>query len=913
MKAATCTEDGAEERTCACGEKETRSIPATGHTPVIAPAVRETCTTDGLTEGKHCSKCGTVFVRQNVIPATGHTFGGWVTVREATCTKQGVEERTCACGEKQSRTVPLKSHDFSDGVCTICGTRISRGLLFVKNPDGNSYSVSGIGSCTDTEIVIPSVYEGKPVTGIAPGAFMNCDGITGVVIPEGVTVIGKRAFFFCTALAGITLPESMTEIGALAFAACESLTEVTLPAGMKSIEAELFSGCISLLSVSIPDTVTSIGANAFADCRKLTSIALPDSLTAIDSYAFYQCQALAGIFIPESVSELGTDFISGCPNLSSITVSSRNRVFHAAGNCLIKTADRALVAGCRNSVIPDDGSVTKISDNAFRGCTGLTSIRIPESITEIGESAFSDCTALTAITIPGSVKKIVSRVFSSCSALKDVTIGNGVTWIERDAFRGCTGLYSLEIPENVTRIDCGAFRGCKNLESITISFVGATKDGDENTHFGYIFGAESAEDNAKYVPTWLRTVVITGGTRIEENAFAKCTNLTDVTLPEGLTKIGYRAFSDTEFFRNRLYRVDGVLYCGNYLITADGVKGEYTIRTGTVLIADNAFSDSALAGVIFPDSMKYIGNSAFYSCGDLTGVTLPDGLLSIGDEAFSCCGGLTSLIVPDSVVYIGKEAFSGNGGLADITIPDGIPYIGTNAFMHTAYYKNQKNWEGGILYLGTYLLDAIQSVSGEIVVRDGTRLIAGGAFSGCKKLTGVTLPVGVYGIGDEAFANCMALERINIPEGVTSIGEGAFRYCTALADVVLPKSLTKIGAEAFRNCGGISEIVIPNGVTRIAARAFYQSGLETVTLPEGLTGIGAEAFYNTAIAEIRIGNRVAHIGKGAFYNCSCLIVTYDGTKEQWLELCPERDDIANQYTGWQTPGGFVVHCTDGDI
>ena len=184
----------------------------------------------------------------------------------------------------------------------------SEGLSFALNDDGASYAVRGIGTCTDTDVVIPSKYDGLPVTSIGDGAFSWCS-ITSVTIPDSVTTIGSSAFYWCSSLTSITIPDSVTTIGDEAFSYCQSLTSVT-----------------------IPDSVTTIGDWAFRYCWSLTSITIPDSVTTIGDLAF-----------------------ASCDSLTSITVDPDNSVYHSSGNCLIETNSKTLVAGCSTSVIPADG------------------------------------------------------------------------------------------------------------------------------------------------------------------------------------------------------------------------------------------------------------------------------------------------------------------------------------------------------------------------------------------------------------------------------------------------------------------------------------------------------------------------------------------------------------------------------
>ena len=189
-------------------------------------------------------------------------------------------------------------------------------------------------------------------------------------------------------------------------------------------------------------------------------------VTSIGEQAFYNCIILSSITIPDSVTSIGEQAFYGCSRLASIIVAGENPVYHSAGNCLIETASKTLITGCKNSVIPAYGSVTSIGPSAFRNCIYLTSIVISDSVTSIGENAFRGCSGLTSITIPDSVTSIGSGAFEDCTSLTNITIPDSVTSIGYSAFYGCTSITSITIPNSVTSIGEYAFYDCDSLTSI---------------------------------------------------------------------------------------------------------------------------------------------------------------------------------------------------------------------------------------------------------------------------------------------------------------------------------------------------------------------------------------------------------------------------------------------------------------
>lgn len=368
----------------------------------------------------------------------------------------------------------------------------------------------------------------------------------------------------------------------------------------------------------------------------------------------------------------------------------------------------------------------------------------------------------------------------------------------------------------------------------------------------------------------LQSVTVEEGIRsIGFQAFYECTSLKDISLPDSLRDIALSVFEGTPCYSDSAKWENGIIYIGNHLIKSNNTQYnttllEYTVKEGTISIAKNAFENNRkLEKVVLPDSLKAIGEGAFSQCKALRVADLPAGLeflgwsafngcslvsvtipekitkienytfrgndfetielsnriTSIGWDAFAGCEKLTEVTIPESITELSDGIFSGCKALATINLHDNLTDIGYSAVYDTAYSANPDNWEGGCLYIGDYLMEADRDRKGSVTVKDGTRIVAGGAFMDCYYITSVQLPDSVETIGHQAFGRCQSLSQVNIPKGLREISYYVFSECPALREIYIPDNITAIGERAFYDCPNLKTISISSSVTEIGKEA----------------------------------------------------------------------------------------------
>ena len=969
-------------------------------TEVVAP----NCTEQGYTLHT-CTGCGDSY-KDTYVSALGHSYGepswAWsedytnatatftctndsehVNTLTATVTDEVTTPVTCTTdGEKdytatvtfnnqtytdvKTVTVKKTGHSISGNSCVNCGQPASEGLDMVLISEGE-YTVSGIGTCTDTEILIPTTYNDLPVVSVEASAFLNNTAITSVVLPDGITSIGENAFNGCESLTSVTFGKNsqVSSIGPGAFNYCYSLESITIPESVTNIGSDAFIYCYGLRSVTFGENsqLTSIGEGAFNWCESLESITIPASVTSIGEWAFVECYRLVEVWNLSKLNITAGSEDNGYvgyyakrvetePSESYVYTDENGYVIYYDGKV------KALINYIGNETkLTIPAGITEINGYAFSYCESLKSITVPDSVTSIGDGAFNWCESLESITIPDGVKSIGNHAFAGCSALESITIPDSVLNIGDSAFEGCTALESITIPDSVLSIGYSAFEECTALKSITIP--------DSVLSIGYSAFEECTALKSITIPgsvlsigqrtfagcSGLESAIIADGvTSIGDDTFLNCTNLVNVSLPDSLTSIG----SDTFYGCTNLQTYDDgtASYLGNsenhYLVLVSVISKEitsFTIDDKTKFIWNGAFNGCrSLERVDIPDSILGIGHHAFQDCNSLTAIKIPYGITTIEEYTFYCCTNLKNITIPDTVTFIDRAAFEGCNNLETISIPDSVTSIGWRAFFECNSLKS-------------------------IIIPDGIRSIGYQMFYGCSSLEWVSLPNSVEGIDQFAFRGCSGLQSIIIPSSVTEIEYAAFMLCDALTTIYYggtEEGWSTISIEGNNGClNGVRKYYFSqtepqkegyfwhfdtDGVTPVSwgNEPNYSYGLayslnsdgkgytvvgmgdcidKDLIIPsthEGLpvTAIGENAFNgNTDITYVLIDRAVISIGQGAFNLCSSLInVYYNGTKEEWETLCSSIG-VSNDYlidakvyyfSQTQPAEGFFWHFdTDG--
>ncbi len=721
-------------------------------------------------------------------------------------------------------------------------------------------------------------------------AAISNDMITNVIIGEGITAIDDSGVF-----AGMT-----------------SLIRLALPASLTSIGANAFNGCPELTAVELPEALTAIGENAFAGCEKLCDMDIPAGVTVVDVNAFSGCARLAGIVLEGAdtvltdADQTGLDAVVYCQKDSAADIAARaidaDIAYIGLDRFAVQDGVLTGVNG-RFAEIDVPAGVVSIGEGAFASDGRLIHVSLPESVTAIGAGAFADCTALAGVTvlnpslaldasmftgcgamqifcyrgspadafaatddrfqavylddafvidasgvltgytgagshvvIPSGVTAIGENVFADCANLSSVTVPEGVEAIGDGAFANCTGLKDIRLPASLTQLGSRVFSGCVALKDISISAASES--------YTFLDGVLYSKDMTQLIavlPGFTGFLSVPDGVEeILPYAADSCAGITLLDLPYGLYTIGEGAFSamdadwivipntltsdpqiafreDTQF--SDLFAInddDGI----NYLTAYRGMRSEVIIPDELNIdrINEYVFSFNPLiTSVVVPESVTTIQNNAFAYCPNLETVTLPS-TMDINTVSTACFSGSN------------VQRFVLSGEDDQLAVIDGAVYI---------------RYDANSLCLWLFPTGR----AGSYTLRGDTTEIFDNAFSGCLRLTGVTLPDGLISIGERAFSGCTSLESIRIPDSVISMGESIFDGCSNLRTVRLSTQLDRLPDNTFIECSQLEHVEGLETVKTISNSAFYNCASLREANLTGATVIYPYAFYGCAALE----------------------------------------------------------------
>ena len=848
-------------------------------------------------------------------------------------------------------------------------------------------SVTQIGAYAFRECGLTSVTLPQGITSIGNGTFYNCNKLRTVSIPESVTQIGEFAFYGC-ALTSVTLPQGITSIAKYTFQYNRNLESVTIPASVTAIGESAFDGCYhiedvnygadglswwrnikveeyngyltratlhtveeegilltgvcgeeltfaltkdgdltitgtgamtaydwnncapwhgyvydGIKSVTISEGVTTVSDNAFEYCYQLATLTLPESLTSIGSRGFFGCSHLGSVSIPASVTEIGDGAFASCGNLAAITVAAGNTAYVAVDNLLYDIGKTTLVQapGAVAGVVTVPEGVTTIGTYAFSGCQNLTGVTLPKGLETIQGHAFDQCYDLADAAIPDSVTYIGDFAFSGGRSLTDVAIPSGVTYIGENAFISCSGLTSITLPDGLREIGGGAFYNCSGLtgtitipKSVTTIGNSAFYGCDNLAAFLVIEENESFASQDGILYNAAKTELIQ----------APCAIAGDVTIPEGVTSIGYSAFNGRSFLTG--------IALPSTLKEIGSEAFAYCDSLTKITVAEGNEDFASVNGILYN---KYKTEFICVPAGISGEITVPEGIMSISSSTFRGCEKITAISLPASVGSIHSSAFGSCTGLESITVAeDNTKYCSVDGIL----YNKDK----------TELLCVPAGVTGAITIPDGIPSIEIDTFSGCAKITAITIPTSVTFIDPWSLYDCESLTDIyylgsgaqweqlaaNIEdyqihyakvhtmeaEGVLLTGTCGddlnytltqdyeliitgsgdmknfeyvndvpwYDYAEQITSISLPEGLTSISKNAFHMCQNLTSITIPSTVTTIGAYAFEWCWLEeTITIPASVSYIGEGAFVGAGSLAVEGDNPYFTAdSKGVLYN-----------------------------------------------
>ena len=762
---------------------------------------------------------------------------------------------------------------------TKIGTNAFKGCYFTKDNFINN------SSCTSAN------YWGATIVDreendllIKDNAVVKCRPfVTSTIIPQGVTSILESAFQNMSSLRSITIPSRVTKYCKNAFSNCDSLIRVDYigtisdwcnitfegaNANPITISNSLYIDNHEIKDLVIPNDVDSIRDYAFYNYT-LSSLDLGNRVSYIGKYAFYDC-SLSSLELNKNVSYID-DFAFYNNPLQSVTLGKN---IGYVRDYAFSRLDKLYYSG-------EIEDWCKIQFNAF-----WEEMLVVSNPLKFCEKFYFNDKEVTDLIIPVSVDSVPSYSFSGYKGLKSLIVEDGITSIGEMAFRGCSNLEKIDVPNDLTNIGFEAFNN-------TLWY--------DNLPDGVVYIGKVLYNYKGTMPANTSINIKEGTVSICTSAFANCSGLTSVVMPNSVTNVGGSVFYNCTSLKSVVLSKNikslpiGWVY-DPWPLHEHNLYGFFencklltsiTIPNGVTNIGNNAFLNcnslnrvdyigtiSDWCNITFEGASANpitISNSLYIDNHEIKDLVIPDEVDSIRDYAF-CNYTLSSLDLGNRVSYIGNCAFGASGSFTSVVIPASIKSIGRGAFPNTitsvvwnakdcapTYWENNYTSECGPFdssakYITSFTIgDSVEHIPAylcynmekldSITMGNNVRSIGDHAFYGCEKITFITLPKSIKKIGNYAFGDCYKIVKVNYTGDIADWCNIRFEGYES-TPFKYRYSSPYYQTDLYINGQKVKNIVIPNTVDSIHDRAFcYCNNISSVTLGNGVKHIGREAFY----------------------------------------------------------------------
>ena len=552
------------------------------------------------------------------------------------------------------------------------------------------------------QIFIPSSVEyiGGDQYSECSNPFLECKNLNSIIVAEDNPIYDSRNN--CNAIVktennqivlgceNTIIPEDIESIGEYAFSDCINLSNLYIPASVTEIKASAFRGCGGLKNINVaennPVYDSRNNCNAIIDTGKMELIVggniskIPSGISSIAYGAFCECKDLKSIEIPKSVTYIDSAAFQGCSGIEHLTVESGNSKYDSRGNCnaIIEKESNVLIFGCKTTNILD--GVEIIGKGAFKNCSELENVVIPDSVKEIENEAFYGCSMLKQIKLSKNLKYINMDCFAECNSLESIVIPEGVTGLASGAFIHCTNLKEIELPSTLEYIYEQVFYECINLRQIKIptkvkGFAYAVFWGCDNLKDIYYPGTKEQWD-AIYIDPYanaiLRTATIHYGftepskpTEPEpSNPEPSNPQPSNPSVPDNSSEnnsVSVIKQGDVVTVQNAKYRITGTGTAKTAEYKKSDLKTQATVKIpATVTINKEVYKVTSIAKNCFKGNKK------------LKTITIGKNIKTIGANAFSGCKNLKTIKIASTSLTkksVGKNAFKGIQKKAVIKVP----------------------------------------------------------------------------------------------------------------------------------------------------------------------------------------------------------------------------------------------------